>query len=153
MKCPNCEQEGDKFSTGLSGGLYQCPICEWNWTEWQQEKIQFYKDACIKGNHDVEQILGKVLGYPWYKDDQKNFPGATEADGVCVGEHVAQSIAMEAAHMLTKLLKQENATLREEIETWKQAFDDGSEHHRVEQMEMDTLKRKEGSYETLQRNR
>lgn len=52
---------------------------------------------------DVEQALGKVLGYPWYKDDQKNFPDATEEDGVCVGDHVAGSIAAEAASYITAL--------------------------------------------------
>lgn len=49
---------------------------------------------------EVEQILGKALGYPWYKDDQKNFPGATEADGVCVGEHTVPTLAFEAARRL-----------------------------------------------------
>ena len=49
---------------------------------------------------EVEQTLGKALGYPWYKDDQKNFPSATEKDGVCVGEHVPGSIASEAAKRL-----------------------------------------------------
>ena len=47
--------------------------------------------------HECEQIAGKALGYPWYKDDQKNFPGATEADGVCVGEHVGDTIVAELA--------------------------------------------------------
>src|SRR3990167_5043212 len=37
------------------------------------------------------------------KDDQKNFPGATEADGVCVGEHVAASIAAEAARRVREV--------------------------------------------------
>ena len=51
------------------------------------------------------QILGKALGYPWYKDDQKNFPGATEADGVCVGEHTAETIAGKAATVIKELVK------------------------------------------------
>lgn len=53
--------------------------------------------AIGKINDEVCQSIGRALGYPWFKDDQKNFPGATEADGVCVGEHVAESIAEEAA--------------------------------------------------------
>lgn len=53
-------------------------------------------------DRDVEQVLGKALGFPWFKDDQKNFPGTTEADGVCVGDHVAASIAMEAAAMIER---------------------------------------------------
>ena len=48
----------------------------------------------------AEQELGKALGYPWYKDDQKNFPGATEHDGVCIGDSVAESIIAEAANRL-----------------------------------------------------
>ena len=58
------------------------------------------RDAVSKQNDEIEQTLGKALGYPWYKDDQKNFPGATEANGVCVGEHVAETLAAEAANRL-----------------------------------------------------
>jgi hypothetical protein len=54
-------------------------------------------------NEAVSQTLGQVLGYPWFKDDQKNFPGATEEHGVCVGEHVAETIAMEAARKIKDL--------------------------------------------------
>lgn len=63
-------------------------------------------------SHEVEQILGKALGYPWYKDDKKNFPDATEADGVCVGDHVPESIAEEASNRIKSLktrLQQEHA--------------------------------------------
>lgn len=52
---------------------------------------------------NIQQILGKALHYPWYKDDQKNFPGATEENGVCVGDHVAESLAMEAAKRIRDL--------------------------------------------------
>ncbi len=51
--------------------------------------------AGIIGSNEIEQRCGKALGYPWYKDDQKNFPGTTDADGVCVGEHVAETIVAE----------------------------------------------------------
>lgn len=67
--------------------MIKCPICK----------------RCIKEFHEIEQILGKALGYPWYKDDQKNWPDATEDDGVCVGEHVAVTLAMEAADKLGKI--------------------------------------------------
>lgn len=63
-------------------------------------------DRCTKmlqEFHNIEQILGKALGYPWYKDDQKNFPGATDDDGVCVGEHTAASLADEAAERIRTL--------------------------------------------------
>lgn len=51
----------------------------------------------------IEQILGKALGYPYYKDDPKNFPNATEADGVCVGIETAWSLAMLAADKIKEL--------------------------------------------------
>jgi hypothetical protein len=54
-------------------------------------------------NSEVCQRLGKALGYPWFKDDQENFPGATEESGVCTGEHVAESIAAEAARRIGNL--------------------------------------------------
>ena len=60
-------------------------------------EISTYKHKAAIDNEDICQALGKVLGYPWYKDDPKNFSGATEESGVCVGEHVAVTIAAEAA--------------------------------------------------------
>jgi hypothetical protein len=64
----------------------------------QQAKVEGYQREC----NEVEQTLGAALGMPWFKDDQKNFPGATEADGVCVGEHIPATIAMEAAQMIAQ---------------------------------------------------
>lgn len=61
------------------------------------------REACSKQNDDVCQVLGKALGYPWYKDDQTNFPGADESNGVCVGDHAAESIADEAAKTIARL--------------------------------------------------
>ena len=54
-------------------------------------------------NEEICQTLGQVLGYPWFKDDQKNFPGAAAEHGVCVGDHVCETIAMEAADRIRKL--------------------------------------------------
>lgn len=54
-------------------------------------------------NHEVCQTLGKALHYAWFKDDQANFPGATEADGVCVGDHVAETLAVEASKRIAAL--------------------------------------------------
>lgn len=53
--------------------------------------------------HEVEQVLGKALGYPAYADDPKNFPGATEKDGVCVGEHTPATLALEMVERFKKL--------------------------------------------------
>lgn len=61
------------------------------------ERINLLERACAKQNEEICQTAGKALGYPWFKDDQKNFTGATEADGVCVGEHVAETIVAELA--------------------------------------------------------
>jgi len=58
---------------------------------------ELYKRVLSLTEDEVCQFLGRALGYPWYCDDQKNFPGATPDDGVCVGEHVAETIAAEAA--------------------------------------------------------
>lgn len=65
--------------------------------------------------HECEQIAGKALGYPWYKDDQKNFPGATEADGVCIGVHVGDTIVAELAEKYEKA-KDKIAALEETIQ-------------------------------------
>jgi len=81
------------------------------------------KDAEIKRlmdcigleHHEIETVLGAALGYPWYKDDQKNFPGADESAGVCVGEHTVVSLADEAASKIAKL-REELAEARKVIE-------------------------------------
>lgn len=59
--------------------------------------------AMLKEFREIEQIAGQALGYPWFKDDQKNFPGTTEADGVCIGEHTAVTIVMELADKYKEL--------------------------------------------------
>jgi len=67
----------------------------WKKAEAEVERLH---NACVKMNEEICQIAGQALGYyPWFKDDQKNFPGATEAHGVCVGDHVAESITQELA--------------------------------------------------------
>jgi len=61
------------------------------------------RKAAVDQNHEIEQILGAALGYPRYCDDPINFPDATEADGVCVGDHVAETLAEEAAARIVTL--------------------------------------------------
>ena len=68
------------------------------------DRIKRLRDGIAKHNQTIEQACGKVLGYPWFKDDQKNFPGATEKDGVCVGDHVAETIVSELASRYTESL-------------------------------------------------
>jgi hypothetical protein len=67
-----------------------------HWTDERRKML-------IQQEHEIQQILGKALGYPWYKDDQKNFPEATEEDGVCVGDHFSLSLVDEAADRIRKL--------------------------------------------------
>ena len=56
--------------------------------------------------YEAEQILGRILGYPYYCDDPKNFPDATSNDGVCTGDNTIVSLAM----MIEERLK-----LRDEV--------------------------------------
>lgn len=64
-------------------------------------------------SYNVEQTLGKILCYPWYKDDKKNFPDATEEDGVCVGEDTIETLADRAAERI-RHLEEEISALREQ---------------------------------------
>lgn len=66
-------------------------------------EVERLREACMKQNEVICQTLGKALGYPWFKDDPENFPDATEAHGVCVGDHVAETLAAEAAERLAAL--------------------------------------------------
>lgn len=67
----------------------------------EKAEVARLRAALTAENDDVCQTLGKALGYPWFKDDQETFPGATEENGVCVGDHVAASIAAEAARLFS----------------------------------------------------
>jgi hypothetical protein len=67
------------------------------------EELHRIIDNYKKESVEIEQILGKVLGYPLYKDDPKTFPNATEEDGVCVGIESAWSLAMGAAQTIRSL--------------------------------------------------
>lgn len=122
--CPFCKREA---ITTLDGKLAKCgnmscamsacyvPVDTWQNrpTEDAIQKrvtelevlLRRKENMCAKSDDEVEQILGKALGFPWYKDDQKNFPGATEENGVCVGDHIPQSIAAVAAKRIQALEK------------------------------------------------
>lgn len=85
------------------------------------EKIKRLYDGILKNNQEIEQDCGKVLGYPWFKDDQKNFPGATEKDGVCVGDHVAETIVSELAKRHTEVLARIKR-LEEAVDAYRKAY-------------------------------
>ena len=69
------------------------------------DRLRHVAKGLWKESLEIKQILGKALGYPWFKNDPRNFPNATEADGVCVGDHVAVTLAMEASDRIKKLSK------------------------------------------------
>lgn len=70
----------------------------------ERAEVERLKTAFAASDDEIQQILARALGwYPWYKDDQKNFPGATEVDGVCVGDHVGASLAEETAREIAAL--------------------------------------------------
>lgn len=71
----------------------RCPGCE----------RAYLVREMAKESEEILQSLGAALGYPWFKDDPKNFPDAAEIHGVCTGDHVAASIAMEAAKAIDAL--------------------------------------------------
>ncbi len=52
---------------------------------------------------EVEQALGKILSYPHLTDDPANWPLATEAEGVCVFEHTAETLVTEVGTQLAAL--------------------------------------------------
>jgi len=69
-----------------------------------ETELERLRNTIRKHEDDICQTAGKALGYyPWFKDDQKNFPGADESCGVCVGDHVAESITDELAKRYTDL--------------------------------------------------
>lgn len=99
MACPVCGRqrlEYDRFNN-----LVKCEKCgteNWKAPEEAHCNLSYVEleYASLKQSYEIEQILGKALGYPKYKDDPKNFPDATD-DSVCVGDHVPESLALEAA--------------------------------------------------------
>ena len=92
-----------------------------NFEEMNIDRLRHIAKGLWKEQFEIEQILGKALGYPWFKDDKKNFPEATEEHGVCVGDHVAISLAMEAADKI-KQLKERNEKLSKRHPTTEEAL-------------------------------
>ena len=66
------------------------------------------RQELTKQSHEVEQILGKALGYP------SGYPDVSEVDdgSVCVMDHTPETLAMEAARVIVTL-KAEVARLNE----------------------------------------
>ena len=66
-------------------------------------RVEYLQTAWRKSNDRICQTLGKALKFPAFKDDQVNFPGATEADGVVIAEEIAEDMAEYAAKRITEL--------------------------------------------------
>ena len=69
-------------------------------------EVERLRSGMTADNDVICQVLGRALGYPWFEDDPKNFPGATESNGVCVGDHVAVTLAVEAAQRVAALTEE-----------------------------------------------
>lgn len=65
--------------------------------------VERERDSATSEIRKAEQTLGKALGFPWHKDDPKNFPDATEADGVCTGPYTPATLAELAAERIREL--------------------------------------------------
>jgi hypothetical protein len=65
-------------------------------------RLKTQKENMLKEFREIEQMLGKALHYPWFKDDQENFPGTTEADGVVIAGPT-WGVAMHAANTINEL--------------------------------------------------
>jgi hypothetical protein len=65
-------------------------------------RLKTQKEKMFKEFREIEQMLGKALNYPWFKDDQENFPGTTEADGVVI-DGPTWGVAMHAAVEINEL--------------------------------------------------
>lgn len=96
----DCVTETNPVGPAVEKYLGQQLAAERQRAEAAEAEIKRIQDVYVAGDHEVEQILGRVLGYPRYCDDQDNFPGALFEDGVCVGEHVPATLAAEAAAAL-----------------------------------------------------
>ena len=113
--CPVGQYEKGCFDSEGSGQCLQCGMnkqrdsdqsvvdgLDAKITE-QAAEIKKLEDIGCKTDGEIEQILAQAIGgFPWYKDDQKNFPNSTEKDGVCVGDHTPVTLAMTAAKVIVK---------------------------------------------------
>lgn len=65
-------------------------------------RLQNQNAAMLREFNEIDQILGKALRFPWFKDDPINFPNATEKDGVVVAGPTWE-LATHAANKIKKL--------------------------------------------------
>jgi len=63
-----------------------------------KERVDFLEAAIAHESWEIEQILGKILGYPLMGPEVGG-----DYTTVCVGDHVPATLAMEAADKIRKL--------------------------------------------------
>ena len=94
-------------------------------------RISHITDGFRREQNDIEQTCGKAIGYPRFCDDPKAFPGSTDADGVCIGDHVAASISAELANKYAeameriKRLEEAMELVAQMRHRWLERADDG----------------------------
>src|SRR5436190_10735496 len=64
-------------------------------------EVEHLRTAIYKSTDELEQTLGKALGYPEY--DETVMPGGNPEGAVCVGPNVPESLASEAADLIGRL--------------------------------------------------
>lgn len=62
---------------------------------------QHYYNAAVSTNNEVHDILAKALGYPLYQPGEPGY--SPEQDNYITGDHVAESLAMEAAARIAEM--------------------------------------------------
>lgn len=89
----------------VSAGIYDSPLVARLLKERDDliAKEAALRAKVIQSHEEICQTFGKALGYPWFRDSQDCFPGATEEEGVCVGEQVAETLAIQAAERMRGL--------------------------------------------------
>ena len=56
-----------------------------------EERVQFLENACAQMQLEIQTTLGKALGFPEHEGS------------VCVGEHIAETLAIAAAKHIEEL--------------------------------------------------
>jgi hypothetical protein len=74
-----------------------------------EAEVARLRGACVTMQHEIQQTLGKALGYP------AAYPDVSTADdgAVVVGEHIAETLALEAAETIARLRRQVEARRHE----------------------------------------
>jgi hypothetical protein len=92
-ECSECETKvsNKKLKADVKGYRKQAKKAKKDHRETKHE-LERLKHAWSVANDEMCQEMGKALGFPWFYDDQESFPGSTAENGVCIGDHVAESL-------------------------------------------------------------